>query len=129
MKGKSDILDRNIRQCMAYTVKKNGPFRWSKLLGYTGEQLRKQLEDNFTEGMSFDNYGEWVISFNIPKRCYNFKSIRDPDFMSFFALKNIVPKWLKDAQHQKKEISKKILNEKGLWDILPIGDISKYLVD
>lgn len=79
--------------------------------------------------MSFENYGEWVISFYIPKRCYKFKSIKDEDFKRAWSLKNIAPKWLEDAQHQKKQISKKVLDEKGLWDILPIGNISHFLVD
>lgn len=129
MKEPKQALDRNIRQCLSYTIKNNGPFRWSTILGFTAEEFRKHIENKFEEGMSFSNYGKWVISFYIPKRCYNFKSIRDPDFRNFYSLKNIVPRWLKDAQHQKKQISKKIVNQFGLWDIMPIGNFEKYLVD
>ena len=125
----SGSLDRNIRQCLAYVIKKNGPFRWNKRLGFTKEDFLKHIKENFEEGMTFENYGEWVISFRIPKRCYSFKSIRDEDFRKFWSLKNITPKWLIDAQHQKKEISKKILNKYGLWDILPTGNFANYLKD
>ena len=55
------------------------------------------------------------------------KSLKDEDFRRFWSLKNITPKWLKDAQHQKKEIKKSELDKYGLWDILPIGNFSKYL--
>jgi len=127
MGKKKGSLDRNIRQSISYTIRKNGPFRWGKILGFTREELLKHLEDNFEEGMSFENYGEWVVSFRIPKRCYTFKSLRDEDFKRFWSLKNIAPKWLKDAQHQKKEIKKDDLTKYGLWDILPLGNISKYL--
>lgn len=128
-KEKKQALDRNIRQCLSYTIKNNGPFRWSSVLGFTAEELKAHLKERFEEGMSFSNYGEWVISFYIPKRCYNFASIRDPDFRNFYSLKNIVPRWLKDAQHQKKQISKKVLDKYKLWDLLPIGNIDKFLVN
>ena len=90
-------LDRNIRQCLTYVIKKDGPFRWNKILGFTKEDFLKHIEKEFEEGMTFENYGEWVISFHIPKRCYKFKSLKDEDFRRFWSLKNITPKWLKDA--------------------------------
>ena len=126
-KERKRSLDRNIRQCLTYVIKKDGPFRWNKILGFTKEDFLKHIEKEFEEGMTFENYGEWVISFHIPKRCYNFKSLKDEDFRRFWSLKNITPKWLKDAQHQKKEIKKSELDNYGFWDILPIGNFSKYL--
>ena len=79
--------------------------------------------------MSFENYGEWVISFRIPKRCYKFNSLKDEDFKKFWSLKNIAPRWLKEAQHQKKEIKKTEVEKYGLWDILLSGNIEEYVVD
>lgn len=122
-------LDRNIRQCLSYVIKKNGPFRWSAIVNFTKEDFLSHIEKEFEKGMNFENYGEWVISFHIPKRCYNFKSLKDEDFKRFWSLKNITPKWLKDAQHQKKQISRKVLDKYGLWDILPSGNFAKYLID
>jgi len=121
-------LDRNIKQSLSYVVKHRGEFRWGKVLGFTSQELLEHIKKEFSEGMSFDNYGKWVISYHIPRKCYKFKSIRDEDFRNFFSLKNITPKWLKDAQHQKKKISTKELDKFGLWDILPSGNISKYLI-
>lgn len=128
-KKKNSVLDRNIRQCLSYTIKKDGPFRWSTIVGFTKEEFLKHIKDNFQENMSFENYGEWVISFHIPKKCYKFNSINDEDFKRFWSLKNICPRWLKDAQHTKTQISKQIVEKYGLWDILPVGNISNMLVD
>jgi hypothetical protein len=122
-------LDRNIRQCLTYVIKKDGPFRWNKILGFTKEEFLEHIKSEFEEGMDFSNYGKWVISFHIPKRCYNFKSLRDEDFYRFWSLKNITPRWLKDAQHQKKQIKKVELDKYGLWDILPTGNFASFLVD
>ena len=122
-------LDRNIRQCLTYCIKKGGPFRWSSVLGYSKEEVLKHIEEQFEDGMTWDNYGEWVISFRIAKRCYHFEKTTDEDFKRFWSLKNIAPKWLKDAQHQKKQISKKIVEKYGLWNILPTGNIANMLVE
>lgn len=126
-KKRKSGLDRNIRQCLSYVINKDGPFRWSVIVGFTKEEFLEHLKKNFTDGMSFDNYGEWVISFHIPKRCYKFNSLNDEDFKRFWSLKNIFPRWLKDAQHQKKEIKKSEVEKFGLWDILPTGNFSDYL--
>lgn len=124
---KNNGLDRNIRQSLSYLIKKDGPFRWGRILGFDKEEFLKHIEEEFSDGMSFENYGEWVISFHIPKRCYNFKSIRDEDFKRFWNLKNITPKWLKDAQHTKKEINKEEVEKYSLWDILPTGNFANLL--
>ena len=128
-KKKKKTIDRNIRQCLTYTIKNNGPFRWNKILGFTKNEFLEHIENEFQSGMTFENYGKWVISFHIPKRCYRFNSLRDEDFKKFWSLKNITPKWLKDAQHQKKQIMKSELDKYGLWDILPSGNIASFLID
>ena len=128
MKEQKGSIDRNIRQCLSYTIKNDGPFRWSDIMGFTKEELLEHLKSEFKEGMSFENYGEWVISFHIPRRCYNFSSIRDEDFKRFWSLKNITPRWLKEAQKQKKKINKNEVNKYSLWDILPVGNIA-YLLE
>ena len=128
-KKRKSGLDRNIRQCLSYVIKKDGPFRWSTIVGFTKDDFIKHMKDNFQDGMSFENYGEWVISFHIPKKCYKFNSINDENFKRFWSLKNICPRWLKDAQHTKTQISKQIVEKYGLWDILPVGNISNMLVD
>ena len=126
-KERKRSLDRNIRQCLTYVIKKDGPFRWNKILGFTKEDFLKHMEKEFEEGMTFENYGEWVISFHIPKRCYRFSSITSQDFKNCWSLKNLKPMWIEDTKKQKIKISKKELDKYGLWDILPVGDISNLL--
>ena len=58
-KERKRSLDRNIRQCLTYVIKKDGPFRWNKILGFTKEDFLKHMEKEFEEGMTFENYGEW----------------------------------------------------------------------
>ena len=120
-------VDRNIRQSIAIAMKKNTSFNWGEVLGYTCQQLREHIEKEFSKGMTWNNYGEWVVSFHVPRRCYTFNSIRDIDFKNFWSLKNLTPRWKNDAQHQKKQIDIDEVNKYGLWDILPIGNISQYL--
>lgn len=127
MKESKTAVDRNIRQCLSYVIKKNGPLRWSDIVGFTKEEFLNHIKSEFKDGMSFDNYGDWVISFHIPKRCYRFSSIRDENFKRFWSLKNIAPKWLNEAQKQRKKISKKEVDKYSLWDILPIGNIAHLM--
>ena len=123
-------IDRNIKQSISYCLKKDGPFSWSKILGFTKEELKKRLEEQFTPEMSFENYGKvWGVSFHIPRRLYKIQRIKDPDFLRCWNLKNIKPELLEKCYRQKKKISKKELDNYSLWDILPNGNIAKYLVE
>ena len=42
-KERKRSLDRNIRQCLTYVIKKDGPFRWNKILGFTKEDFLKRI--------------------------------------------------------------------------------------
>ena len=37
-----------------------------KILGCNAKRFKRHLESQFTEGMSFDNYGEWQIDHILP---------------------------------------------------------------
>jgi hypothetical protein len=39
----------------------------SRAVGYSREQLRMHIEAQFSEGMSWANYGEWHIDHIVPK--------------------------------------------------------------
>ena len=41
--NKVSKMDKNIRQCLIYCIKHNGPFSWSNILGYTAEEIRKHF--------------------------------------------------------------------------------------
>lgn len=63
------------------------------LLGYTVQELINHLEKQFTDGMSWDNYGEWHVDHIIPIKSFNFKSASDYDFFKCWSLENLRPMW------------------------------------
>jgi len=59
------------------------------LLGYSAIDLKNHLEGLFTEGMSWDNYGEWHIDHIIP--LYSFD--KETPICVVNALNNLQPLW------------------------------------
>lgn len=62
-------------------------------LGYTLEELMKHLENQFVDGMSWDNYGEWHVDHKIPMNSFNFESVEDREFKLCWCLDNLQPLW------------------------------------
>jgi guanylate kinase len=62
-------------------------------LGYSIDDLKSHLESQFTEGMSWDNYGEWHIDHIRPESWFNYSSIEDGDFKKCWSLDNLQPMW------------------------------------
>ena len=76
----------------ALKAKKAG-HKWEELAGYTGEELVKHLQNQFTEGISWENYGSvWHVDHIIPKSWFKYTSVTDPKFIECWALKNLQPK-------------------------------------
>jgi hypothetical protein len=65
-------------------------------LGYTVDQLKEHLESKFTEGMTWENHGEWHIDHITPQSWLPFSSIEDENFIKCWALSNLQPLWAKD---------------------------------
>lgn len=74
---------------------KNGR-SWESLVGYTLDDLMAHLEPQFTEGMSWENYGEWHIDHIKPISHFNFGSTSDPEFHQCWSLWNLQPLWASD---------------------------------
>ena len=72
-------------------VKKYG--RYFDILGYTPEELIKNLESKFTENMSWNNYGKWHVDHIIPISSFKFESIHDVEFKKCWSLDNLQPLW------------------------------------
>jgi hypothetical protein len=59
------------------------------LLGYSAEELKNHIELLFTDGMTWENYGEWHIDHIIP--ICNFDTQTPPSIVN--ALNNLRPLW------------------------------------
>lgn len=87
-------LSRSISGGMRRSLKKNkNNVHWEELVGYSVQDLSDHLASLFTEGMTFDNYGEWHIDHRIPISWFSFTSVEDSDFKACWALENLQPKW------------------------------------
>lgn len=75
-----------------------GRGKCEKILGYTYLDLRKHLESKFTEGMSWDNHGEWHIDHIIPVSVLIDYGVTDPAFIN--GLDNLQPLWAIDNRRK-----------------------------
>lgn len=66
---------------------------WRNYVNYTVEELKKHLEKQFKEGMTWDNHGQWHIDHKIPISAFNFTKPEHLDFKKCWALKNLQPMW------------------------------------
>lgn len=65
-----------------------------RLLGCSLDELRDHLERQFSEGMTWDNYGDWHIDHRLP--CASF-DLSNPDEQKVcFNYTNLQPLWAKD---------------------------------
>lgn len=60
-----------------------------KLLGYSANDLKEHLENLWTSGMSWDNYGDWHIDHIKPVSCFDKTTL--PSIVN--ALENLRPLW------------------------------------
>jgi len=72
-------------------INKNG--HYFEILGYTPYDLIEHIESKFTDGMSWENYGEFHIDHIIPISSFNIQEIGDNEFMRCWALENLQPMW------------------------------------
>jgi putative FmdB family regulatory protein len=121
-------LDRNIKQSLGYFIKHKKRCFWLNILGYKREEFFKHLEEQFTGDMNWENYGKvWGLTFFIPRRCYNIKNMRDGEFSKLYSLKNLKVDTLINCFRQKSEIDINCLTKRGLFDILPLGNLRKMI--
>lgn len=90
-------VEANVRGHIHKAIRKGYKFkRTFEALGYTVEQLMVHLERQFTNGMCWENYGEWHIDHKIPNSLFNYNSTEDIDFKRAWALSNLQPLWAGD---------------------------------
>jgi len=90
-------LNQNISRRMRQSLKsnKNGN-KWETLVTYTLEDLKKHLEKQFSEGMNWENYGEWHIDHIRPISSYVIENYEDKSFKDCWSLNNLRPLWAKE---------------------------------
>lgn len=86
-------LDQNIAAYIRQSLKgKKAGIRREFLLNYTLEDLMKQLESQFDDKMSWENYGNyWEADHIKPKSLFKYSSPEDLEFKECWALKNLQP--------------------------------------
>ena len=89
-------IRQSISSLLNYHIKNRGAKRSktkSKLdmLDFTMEELRDHLQNQFTKGMSFDNYGKWHIDHIIP--CSWLDLSDETQFKQCWSLRNLKPMW------------------------------------
>jgi hypothetical protein len=72
-------------------VDKNG--HYFEVLKYTPEELINHLEKQFTDGMTWDNYGQWHVDHVMPISVHDIQVIGDDEFMRCWSLSNLQPMW------------------------------------
>ena len=75
-----------------------GGAHWEELVGYTLHDLQSHLEKQFTNGMSWDNYGKWHIDHIRPMCSFNITDYQCEDFKKCWSLGNLQPLWALDNQ-------------------------------
>jgi len=83
------------RSVLHSTLKRLGTSKSSKtieMLGYSADELKVHIENQFTEGMSWDNHGEWHIDHETPVTAFS----SDTPVNEVCALSNLQPLWAFD---------------------------------
>jgi hypothetical protein len=75
-------------------VQKNG--HYFEVLQYTPDKLISHLENQFKDGMNWDNYGDWHVDHILPISIHNIQEIGDDEFMKCWSLDNLQPMWGED---------------------------------
>jgi len=92
-------LNSNISWHIGYSLNGHKNNRhWEDLVGFTRKQLMLHLEQQFTDGMPWENYGKggWAVDHIIPLAAFHYTDYTDPDFKRCWALSNLRPLWEKD---------------------------------
>jgi hypothetical protein len=92
-------LIANFRTAIYIVLKENNMNKYGhyfEILKYTPEQLSNHLENQFTDGMTWENYGEWHVDHKLPITSFDFKEIGDEEFSKCWSLDNLQPMWAED---------------------------------
>ena len=63
------------------------------VLPYSQGELIQHLENQFTDDLTWDNYGEWHLDHIIPISSFNIQEMGDEEFIKCWSLENLQPLW------------------------------------
>jgi len=89
-------LIANFRTAIYTVLKENNLNKYGhyfEILQYSPEELVGHLENQFVNGMSWENYGEWHVDHKLPITYFNFKEVGDEEFLKCWGLDNLQPMW------------------------------------
>ena len=87
----------NLSKRLSFLLRKNIVSKTEQtfdLLGISLPEFMKYLEEKFTDGMTFENYGKWHLDHKKP--CYYFDLTKEEDRKKCFHYTNIQPMWAID---------------------------------
>ena len=89
-------LIANFRTAIYTVLKENNLNKYGhyfEILQYSPEELVGHLENQFVDGMRWENYGEWHVDHKLPITYFNFKEVGDDEFLKCWGLDNLQPMW------------------------------------
>lgn len=89
-------LISNFRTAIYTVLKENNITKFGHyfdILQYTPEELIIHLEKQFTDGMTWENYGDWHVDHKLPITSFNIQEMGDEEFMKCWCLSNLQPMW------------------------------------
>lgn len=88
--------------------------RTFEILDFTVDQLKSHLEKNFSDGMTWDNYGrgrgKWNIDHIEPLAAFSYETVQDPSFKRAWRLSNLRPMWAPENSAKGPRIAEKYGN-------------------
>ena len=83
------VISSAIRRTLKGTKSKR---HWESLVGYSINQLKEHLENQFDANMSWDNHGKyWEIDHKLPVVSFQFNTTDDEGFRKCWAMDNLQP--------------------------------------
>ena len=89
-------LIANFRTAIYQVLKENSVEKnksYFDILQYTPEELINHLEKQFTDTMSWENYGIWHVDHKLPITSFDIQEMGDEEFMRCWCLDNLQPMW------------------------------------
>ena len=89
-------LIANFRTAIYTVLKENDMNKYGHyfdILKYSPDELVVHLENQFTEGMTWNNYGKWHVDHRLPIASFKFQEVGDNEFMRCWELNNLQPMW------------------------------------